>query len=59
MQTYHFQNAPKYLGLTEEELRLHGEPKIAATDVTGIIDEYLSRQERVKCPTDRRWITLS
>ncbi len=58
MQTYHFNNAPKFLGLSKEELSLHSTPKILATDVTGIIDEYLSRQERVKCPTDRRWITL-
>ena len=56
MQGFHFKNMASFFGVTEEEVTENSPYKVLSTSAMDVLDEYLSRQELVKCPEDARWI---
>ena len=56
MQGFHFKNMASFFGVTEEEVAENSPCKVLSTSAMDVLDEYLSRQELVKCPEDVRWV---
>jgi len=56
LQGFHFKNMASFFGVTEEEVTENSPYKVLSTSAMDVLDEYLSRQELVKCPEDARWI---
>ena len=42
--------------MSEDEAVENGPYKVLSTSAMDVLDEYLSRQEIVKCPEDKRWV---
>ena len=58
MQGFHFKNMKEFFGVSEEEVVENGPYKVLSTSAMDVLDEYLSRQEIVKCPDDQRWVMI-
>ncbi len=58
MHAYHYHNMEKVWSLSEDEIRKNREPKVLSTDTWSVLDEWMSRMEWIKAPSDSRWITL-
>ena len=56
MQGFHFKNMKDFFGVSEDEAVENGPYKVLSTSAMDVLDEYLSRQEIVKCPEDKRWV---
>ena len=56
LQGFHFKNMGDFFGVSEEEALENGPYKVVSTNAMDVLDEYLSRKEIVKCPTDKRWV---
>ena len=56
LQGFHFKNMSDFFGVAEEEVTENSPYKVLSTSAMDVLDEYLSRQELVKCPMDKRWI---
>lgn len=58
IQGYHYKNSEKCLGLTYDEMSQIKPCRLIAAKDNVIIDEYLSSQELIKAPTDKRWTVV-
>ena len=56
LQGFHFKNMAEFFGVTEDEVTENALYKVLSTSAMDILDEYMSRQEIVKCPGDARWV---
>ena len=56
LQGFHFKNMAEFFGVTEDEVTENAPYKVLSTSAMDILDEYMSRQEIVKCPGDARWV---
>lgn len=56
MQGFHFKNMGDFFGVSEDEVVENSPYKVLTTSAMDVLDEYLSRQEIVKCPEDKRWV---
>ena len=56
LQGFHFRNMADFFGVTEEEVTENAPYKVLSTSAMDVLDEYMSRQEIVKCPMDARWV---
>ena len=56
LQGFHFKNMADFFGVTEAEVTENAPYKVLSTSAMDILDEYMSRQEIVKCPMDARWV---
>ena len=58
LQGFHFKNKEDFFSLTEEEASAIEAPKVLVTNTVDVLDEHLSQQELVVCPSDLRWVTI-
>ena len=56
LQGFHFKNMKDFFGVSEEEVVENGSYKVVSTNAMDVLEEYLSRQEVVKCPEGKRWV---
>lgn len=58
MQGFHFKNMADFFGVSEEDVTENMPYKVLSTNAMDVLDEYMSRQEIVKCPADQRWVMV-
>jgi len=58
LSDYHYSNVLQYLGLSPEELSALGEPKVTATSMTSVAEEYLRSHQNLQSQVEGRLVYL-
>lgn len=57
LHSFHYTNMEKFLSISNDEAKRNRMPKVVSTNTQELLDEWLSQQELITAPSDRRWIT--
>jgi len=58
LQNYHYTNFDDFLGVPLEEVKLNRKPKVIATSVNNIIEEYLSTNMNLDAHIEGRIVVM-
>ncbi|MBP7212763.1 MAG: bifunctional metallophosphatase/5'-nucleotidase [Anaerolineaceae bacterium] len=56
IQSYHFNNCQKNLNMSEEELRMIARPKVMASSMQAVLDEYLRHHQNILAEVEGRLV---
>ncbi|NLC29739.1 MAG: bifunctional metallophosphatase/5'-nucleotidase, partial [Chloroflexi bacterium] len=56
LQYYHYSNCEKNLGITAEELSIHAKPRVVATSMAAVVEEYLRGHQAINRSIEGRLV---
>jgi 5'-nucleotidase len=56
LQYYHYSNCEKNLGITAEELSIHAKPRVVATSMAAVVEEYLRGHQAINRSVEGRLV---
>lgn len=58
VQNYHYQNFDEFLGVPLEEVKQNRKPRVVATSVNNIVEEYMATHQGLDAHVEGRLVIL-